>query len=295
MPALLCVILAAALLCPFAEAENPTPVEEEEPAPNTADGADDDGGNAESKPEPSRFETKLSTFEPMYFSVGWRSQINAKFQLSFKYRFVNPEGLLASQSGLFNNLHLGYVQTSLWDLETDSAPFYDTSYKPSLFYLRHRVERWCTERMRVGIQAGFEHESNGQGEDDSRSLNILYFRPTFDLGNVLGARLTIAPKIYAYVGDLSDNPDLADYRGYVDLELALTDVDGWKVAAMIRKGTVANHGSLQLDVSYPMDKILTRSFHAFVYLQYFAGWGESLRSYNEKLPSQIRLGVMVVR
>jgi len=29
---------------------------------------------------------------------------------------------------------LAYTQTSIWDLETESVPFLDTSYRPSLFW-----------------------------------------------------------------------------------------------------------------------------------------------------------------
>ena len=44
-----------------------------------------------------------------------------------------------------------------------------------------------------------------------------------------------------------------------------------------------------------MDKILGRNFDGYLYAQYFNGWGESLRSYDQRLPWQLRLGIAVVR
>jgi outer membrane phospholipase A len=52
---------------------------------------------------------------------------------------------------------------------------------------------------------------------------------------------------------------------------------------------------VQVDLTYPMDKILLRTFDAYLYLQYFNGWGETLRTYDERLPWQVRVGLAVVR
>ena len=35
--------------------------------------------------------------------------------------------------------------------------------------------------------------------------------------------------------------------------------------------------------------------YAYLYAQYFNGWGESLLSYDQRLPWQLRLGIAVVR
>ncbi len=242
-----------------------------------------------------RYLERFSPFEPMYFAVGWREQTNARFQFSFRYRFVNPEGPLAGSGNWFNRLHFGYTQMSLWDLESESRPFLDTSYEPSLFFLHERVGWLSSSSAEVGLQTGYEHESNGQDGDESRAVNTVYLRPIVRVPLAGGHRLSFAPKFFYYLGTLADNPDIADYRGYVELEATYTLRDAWQLAATLRHGTEGGAGSVQLDLSYPLDRFLGGSFDAFAQLQYFAGWGESLASYDRKVPSQIRLGIMLVR
>lgn len=125
----------------------------------------------------------------MYFSLGFNDHTDARFQLSFRYAFVNPSGELASWGRTFRHLYLGYV----------------------------------------------------------------------------------------------------------DLELALKQVNGFKLAAKLRNGTRSGRGSVQLDLSFPMDRLLSGSFSAFLHLQYFNGWGETLRTYDQRLPSRVRIGLMIVR
>jgi len=240
------------------------------------------------------FASKLSPSEPLYFAVGWRESTNAKFQISFKYRFLDPEGRAAERVPLLRSVYFGYTQTSLWDLGAASAPFFDTSYRPSLFVLRDGVHE-LGRRSRLGLRYGLEHESNGKGGDDSRSLNIAYVTPIVIADDVLGGRLRIAPKVYAYIGDLSDNPDIAEYRGYVDLHAEWLDPDGFGIALTLRKGTAAGRGSVQVDLSYPLDRLLGGNLDAYLHVQYFNGWGETLRTYDQRLPSQLRIGLMVVR
>ncbi len=284
-----CVIIFVLALMPWSPVFSETQDTKENPSANPA------AETPSERPESWRYLAGLLPYEPMYFAVGWNEKTSAKFQFSFKYRFVNSKGALASHSPWFKHLHLGYTQTTIWDLDSDSAPFYDTSYSPSLFFFRPRIHTSDSGKWSLGLETGFEHESNGQGGDDSRSLNTIYARPIFHLGEVFGLQFTVAPKVYYYLGALSDNPDLPDYRGYVDLEIALTDPTGWKFATTLRKGTEASYGSIQVDITFPLDKLFRNSFDAFVYAQYFNGWGESLRSYNEKLPHQIRLGLMIIR
>lgn len=241
-----------------------------------------------------RFASRFGLNEPLFFAVGWRKEGDARFQISFKYRFYSVEPGKKAHSWLANT-YFGYTQTSIWDIEDDSLPFRDTSYRPSFFYLQDRLPRYSTETRHFGIQFGIEHESNGQGEDDSRSLNIAFFRPTWRFGELTDYHFTISPKFYVYVDSLSDNPDLDEYRGYVDFVAAWGKHDSWKAQVMLRKGTRAKSGSIQADVSYPLDRLISRNVGAFVLLQYFNGWGESLIDYNVKRPSQVRLGLMLVR
>jgi phospholipase A1 len=262
-----------------------------------AQGDETDAGpaNVAADPAAQRIGSKLSPDEPLYFALGWNEGLNARFQLSFKYRFVNPEGVVTKRAPFFSHMYFAYTQTSLWDLESESKPFFDTSYKPGLTYRDDRVHTSESGLFRIRGQVGFEHESNGQGGDESRSLNIFFVRPFFEFEEALGtADLVVAPKIWSYVGGLTDNPDIAEYRGYGELRVAVTGRSEWQTAATFRMGT-SGKGSVLFDFTYPMDRIAWKTFDAFLHVQYFNGWGESLRSYNQKLPSQIRIGIAAYR
>ena len=277
--AAVCLIVAGSAFAQEPDEQNPDP-----PSP--------------SKGEPekfNRFFSNLSPDEPLYIVFGWREGANAKLQLSFKYRFLNPEGRLTEGVPFFSRIYFGYTQTTLWDLGEPSAPFYDTSYRPSLFYRHEQLAVWKKGRAWLWGQVGVEHESNGQGGEDSRSLNTIYVQPVLELDRAIGsAHLSVEPRLWAYVGDLSENPDIAEYRGYGRLRLAVTGRAEWQVAATGQIGT-SGKGSIQIDLTYPMDRILLRTFDAYLYAQYFNGWSESLLSYDQRLPWQLRLGIAVVR
>ena len=262
--------------------------------PDGQDAAASPPSETQSRPF-NRFVANLSPDEPLYAVFGWRNGTNAKFQLSFKYRFLNPEGRLIEGVPFFSRVYFGYTQTSLWDLGEPSAPFFDTSYRPSLFYRHDRLTVWGNGRGRLWGQIGIEHESNGKAGDDSRSYNTIYVQPVLEIDRAIGsAHLTVEPRLWAYVGDLSENPDIAEYRGYGHLRLAVTGRAEWQIAATGRVGT-SGKGSLQVDLTYPMDRIFLRTFDAFLYAQYFNGWSESLLGYDERLPWQLRIGIAVVR
>ncbi len=242
-----------------------------------------------------RFADNLSFYEPLYFVVGPRVTVNAKFQLGFKYRMLSSEGQLERGRPIWENVFFGYTQTSLWDLESPSAPFLDTSYKPGFFYLDYfRDVRFLGLHV-DSAEGGYQHESNGQGGERSRSLNQLYIRPTFRYGPVDDWHVTIVPKVWIYIGDLSDNPDIADYRGYLDLVLRFGHPDGFEAAATLRKGTSSGYGSIQVDLTYPLDRLFFGNAASYLQFQYFNGWGETLLNYDEKLESQYRIGFSIFR
>ena len=239
------------------------------------------------------FKEHLSAYEPMYFIAGTKAP-TAKFQISLAYQILNTDGSLARKVPALKGLHLGYTQVSLWDLNASSAPFYDTSYIPEIFYEWKNVTcaqptNWCE----LDLQGGLKHESNGKSGDDSRSLNIFYLRPTLTIGRDEGLQLTVQPRAWVYLGDLSNNSDMADYRGYADLRL----VAGWKrglqIAALGRMGKDGTHRSLQLDATYPTMKFFG-SFSLYLDVQYFYGYGESILGYNQKT-EELRVGLALFR
>lgn len=236
-------------------------------------------------------EGRLSFFDPMYLSVGKRGGTNAKFQLSFKYRIF--QAATPTSKGPIDNLYLGYTQFSLWDLSSESKPFYDTNYRPSIFYYLPDTGIKSGLLSRMAFAGGLEHESNGRSGDDSRSINTVFVKPTFYLGDLLGWHATVTPKLYYYLSK-SDNRDIAHYRGYADLRLAWGKPDSWELATTFRKGTRGSHFSADTQLSYPLAQLLPGTA-GYLVLSYFTGYGESLLDYNRKRATQVRVGYSISR
>ncbi|MFC0572605.1 phospholipase A [Paraburkholderia solisilvae] len=237
--------------------------------------------------------SRISYFEPMYFAVGHNGDTNARLQVSFKYRLWMPDDLRSKS--FLDNLYFGYTQTSIWDLAAESRPFRDTSYQPQLFYYVPDTGWRAPWFARMGIAAGIGHESNGKGGADSRSLNLLFVRPTWEFGDLDAAHWVVSPKIYVYAGK-SNNPDIADYRGYADLLIKYGSPDGLQLATTLRKGTKHWYGSVDAQLTYPLAKLLgTSSVGGYVWLGYFNGYGEDLLDYNVRQHWIARIGYSIAR
>lgn len=234
----------------------------------------------------------LDFHEPMYFVVGGSHPRSARYQLSFRYRLFDEKGVVAEALPVTRGLYFGFTQTSLWDLESDSKPFRDTSFRPSLFY------QWKLSDPRDGasiaLAGGYEHESNGRDGADSRSIDVFFLRADaryyFDDGRTY---VGVSPKLWHYI-DKEDNPDIARYRGYGQLGVRVGRDDGLMLAAQLRRGT-AGVGSTQIDLSYPLRSSVFSGVGAFLHLQYFNGYGQTLLDYNEAHEPQIRIGFSIVR
>ena len=228
----------------------------------------------------------------MYFIVGGDGGLNAKFQISLRFRLFDDHGRLARRLPWIDDLYLSFSQTALWDLGELSKPFKDASYRPRLFYGNYDLARYLGGNLRVGVETGIGHESNGKEGDDSRSYNMLYVRPTLTWGDPDGLRAYFAPLIHNYIAE-SDNPDIADYRGYVDWLFGVGSKGGLDFWGVLRKGTRSDFGSIELNASYPLSKLSGGDLTGWLLLQYFNGYGESLLDYNRKLDSQLRLGIAI--
>jgi outer membrane phospholipase A len=257
------------------------------------------GGDAASR-EPEATEGKnifldnISAYKPVYFLYG-AAPSDAKFQISFKYRFLNAEGTLGQQWPWLLGLHFAYTQTSFWDLAAESLPFDDTNFKPELFYLLEDMALpFLPRRSRFDFQFGFQHESNGRAGDDSRRLNIGYIRPqvVFDIFD--DYELSLAAQAWFYVGDLSDNATIKEFRGWSSFSASLGTREGFLLASEVRGNPSTGKGSLQVDFTYPLSKVLFRNLDFYLYAQFFTGYGESLLEFDEK-DTRIRLGVGIVR
>ena len=234
----------------------------------------------------------IGAYEPMYFLVGTDPE-KSKFQVSFKYRFFNPESEFAGKHPWLKGFHLGYTQTSFWDLKSDSAPFEDTSYKPELFWRSHNLVSGTSKVRGVFLQSGFQHESNGRGGDLSRSTNFLYLKPVFIFFGEGSYGLQVAPKIWTYVAnDDETNPDLDDYRGYFDLEVKVGKADGFVLGSSFR--WAKEGASIQLDLTYPLHRFLFDALDIYLHAQYTDALAERLINYQERTHA-FRLGFSIVR
>ena len=108
------------------------------------------------------------------------------------------------------------------------SPFLDTRYVPGGFYYIPNTD-WRVGGNSVGIAAGYEHESNGQDEEESRSIDTLFVRPYFALGDTQDFHWTFSPKLYVYL-EKDENPDIFKYRGYGDYRFTYGKDDDWQMA-----------------------------------------------------------------
>lgn len=262
----------------------------------------------------------ISGYDPIYFAVGWRERFNARFQFSFKYRVFEPAAPDESlPRQLARDLYMAYTQNSIWDLESFSKPFYDTSYKPTLFLL-HAFAPDPSRNWRLSLQAGVQHESNGKGggaspvipagsllssttalrhTTDSRSLNSLYVAPTLRWTNEHDFFVEARARLNGYF-DLEDNRDLARYRGYAELTLKGGYDRGFQ-ASLQARGKIDGHGSLELNFTWPaietplLRHVFPPSLGGYALIQYFNGYGESLLDYDVRRKDQLRFGLLLVR
>jgi outer membrane phospholipase A len=234
----------------------------------------------------------LFTYEPIYFLVG-SDPSKSTFQLSFKYRLLNRSGTLSQKYPWLGGLFFAYTQTSFWDLESDSIPFNDTSYKPQLMFQTENLSRFDA-MAGFFVRSGLAHESNGRDGDGSRSTNYFYLKPMavfYHQASRLG--IMISPKFLAYVNNEGDtNPDLPDYRGHVELETRIGRAHSMMLTTNLRfarKGT-----SVQADLTYPIDRLIGNNLNVYLHLQYSNSLAESLVDYKER--SEIfRLGLSFFR
>jgi outer membrane phospholipase A len=240
------------------------------------------------------FVDHFSALDPVYFIYGTKAPA-AKFQFSLKYQLLSFDG--GTPEITKSTLGFGYTQRSLWNVNASPSAFYDTSYMPSLFY-QFRAAAPDPDASRasltwLGFQAGYQHESNGQGSVEERSLNTLFVRSGYLLGRPDRWHAIVQVRVFDYVGGLSNNPGLPGYRGYGDWQVILARGEGVSLNYTGRAGKDFNHLTSQFDLNFP---IKTRLLDVATYflVQYFDGYGESLRD-CDKPSNTVRAGFSLVR
>lgn len=194
------------------------------------------------------------------------SNAELKFQLGFKLKMLENPGALPF------DLWFGYTQVSYWQAENReaSSPFRETNYQPEVMAVLPLNVDLLGVKLRF-LNAGFVHESNGQGSLLSRSWNRSYLQAGFERGN-----FSLLARVWKRVnesGDDDDNPDIVDYMGRGDLA-GIWRSGGHEVSVLSRYNFGTDKGALQLGWAFPLAPRLKG------YLQYFTGYGHSLIDYN---------------
>jgi outer membrane phospholipase A len=233
----------------------------------------------------------LLPHRPIYVLIGPDSP-NVKFQFSTKVPLLAP-GSPEDEDPVLSNLYFAYSQTSLWDVRRPQQATIDTTYMPEAFFAT-RTPPFEARRFgasALGFQIGVQHESNGRPGDDSRNVNYVYVQPTVYFGDPQRFHAEFAPKAKVYFGRQSDNPDIEEFLGFVELFGALRFGDGLHITSIGRIGENGDKGSFQLDATYPLNRF---RLDAYFQVQYFNGFAESLLGYREH-HQEVRLGVGFVR
>lgn len=202
--------------------------------------------------------------------------------------------LSAKQAVAGSRLYFAYRQLSYWQAYNveESAPFRNTDYNPSLFY---RTPRRPWKGGLVGADLGFEHESNGQRDELSRSWNQFFLAPHFQAGGLL-ARLNLRwrvpedPKEDPDSAKGDDNPDINDYLGHADLHLYYRWDSGYQLHLLARGNPATGRGFASLNLSRP----LPREQAAWLVVTVSHGYGESLLDYD-RIVSRAGIGFMLAR
>ena len=240
---------------------------------------------AASPPPPlfgSFFTSHVTPYEPIFFLIGTHPSV--EFQLSLKVQLL--DWLVAEHP--WDQIYLGYTQTSFWDLITSDPSFYDTSYKPSVFYAARMLTIATTpEPLTFSNQLGFEHESNGDGGINERSQNTVYYQPLITYGDRNGLQFLLQPRFWYYASVGDNNKDLAAYRGYGDLRTALT-WKGFQLATKFEIGSGGKHPAIEVDLMADLRHYL--HLDPAFQVQYFDGYGQSFRDYD-KIDHGLRAGI----
>lgn len=201
--------------------------------------------------------------------------IEVEFQLSLKV--VILESLYQD----YGTLSFAYTTRSFWQAYNFdlSSPFRETNHEPELIMaLGSRFELGGLRN--IGNALSLNHQSNGLGGEDSRSWNRIIFQTIWERDRWAFAFrpwLRIPAPEERYPGDPlgDDNPDILDYMGHFDLNIAYGG-DTHQFALTVRNNLRAdpNRGAAELSWSFPVNQRLRGR------LQYFHGYGENLIDYD---------------
>ncbi|SFZ97599.1 Phospholipase A1 precursor,; Outer membrane phospholipase A [hydrothermal vent metagenome] len=211
-----------------------------------------------------------------------------------EFQFSLKKELSYNLFGFNEYVYAAYTQKVWWQLYDESGPFRETNYMPEL-YVTVPTSQTIDDMIDLKIVTfGFIHESNGQEGYRSRSWNRLYVSGLWQWDNLFVSarawyrleedkksdefyegKLTFEEALSESSGD--DNPDILDYMGYGDLNIAYL-YERHKFNLMLRNNFDFddNKYAVEFAYSYP----LFGSDNTYVYAKVFTGYGESLIDYD---------------
>ena len=201
------------------------------------------------------------------------------FQLSVKVPVAH--NILGEGTSLWG----AYTQKAAWQAynSDSSAPFRETNHEPELFVAVDLHPEIGSVKPKY-VAFGFNHQSNGRNEGESRSWNRLFVELFYEIDNTV---ISIKPWYrLSENNENDDNPNIEKYYGYGELN-AVHVINEYSIDLMLRNNLRSkNRGALQLGFAFPLWG------KSQGYVQYFNGYGQSLIEYNKHTKS-IGFGVIL--
>lgn len=221
---------------------------------------------------------KFSFHQPTYFIF---SDDDLKLQFSFKYRLAKKF-----------DLYFAYSQLMFWDIWKESRPFEDVNYRPEIFYRLIETKSGIFQSFDIG----WLHTSNGQKDEESRSLDRIFVRSNI-VSKFRRHNLGAIIMVYNIYNEDATNEDIVNYYGYWDAHFYVSDlfrIEKQKMDLELRlyagsKVYDLDKGGNQIGLIY---RTGSDNFNPSIYLQRFEGYGESLINYNKRR-TEYRLGLML--
>jgi outer membrane phospholipase A len=230
--------------------------------------------------------SNFQSYRPSYFGV--RTNHNnddyegeIKFQLSLKYQ-LTPDNFSSNQTlnTISNNWYFGYTQKSFWSIQESSEPFRETNFAPE-FFKEITFNDWNNDKYLKAVRFGlFRHESTGEDGEDSHGWNTSYIEPIYKFGNFSVAPKLWVPALFQSKSDAApDNEDIFDYYGYGELKVFYKQSPKIFHSMMYRRGNKSDRYGFRWQTDYALKNDF---WNPKVFVQYWAGNGESLIDYDNR-------------
>jgi len=212
------------------------------------------------------------------YGDGHLQRTEVEFQLSLKV--LVAEGLLGDNG----HLSFAYTNHSFWQAYNSkvSAPFRETNHEPELIFTLEN--RWQIFGLRNSAnQFILNHQSNGRGNELSRSWNRVIFNSIWEKDNLVVSlspwyRLPEDKKRDPDDLDGDDNPDIEHYLGHFELR-GIYQVDHDQTLSMMTRNNLRgdNKSAFEVAYSFPIGGTKLKG-----YIKYFNGYGASLIDYDHR-------------